>query len=159
MSKTKKILIILTILLPLITFYFIDQYIYSWTGFLASQAGICQSKFISASSPNKDNFKKLFFPANFENIASSLNINPNYSVSSTQETLTISRKFDGLDYQIVFENRGEIYYKLLINSSVGEKCITSDFEIYKKILQIVDDISLDERAKRGILSDIKIYQQ
>lgn len=159
MSKIKKILIILAILLPVIILYSIDQYIYSWTGFLSSQAGICQSKLISASASNKDGLRRLLYPANFENIASSLNTNPNYSVSLTQEKLSISRKFDDLDYQIIFENRGEIYYQLLINSSIGEKCTTSDFEIYKRILQMVDDIPLDERAKRGILSSLTIYQQ
>lgn len=160
MSKSKKIAVILTVLFLGIIFYSINQYIYSWTGWFSYQVGNCQSKLISVSASKKDGFKRLVYPVNFANIVSSLDSNPNYSVSSTQEKINISRKFDDFDYQITFENRNDdVYYRLSINSPVGEKCTTPNFEIYKKVLQMIEDIPLDDRAGRTILSALTIHHQ
>lgn len=147
--------------------YLIDGYVYSWIGWLAYQAGSCESKLIKPSAAGKDGFKKLHYSADLTELASHLQPNPNYAINSTENSLIISRIFDKFEYKIVFEtrtvaNEKAVYYQYSIKcrdceATKGEKCITPDFEIYQKCHQIITDLPLGHRTEMEILSGLKIY--
>lgn len=169
MTKVKKAIIIFVFLLFAVSFYSIDQYIYSLTGWFAHKTGTCQSKLIKPSTVRNNGFKKLGFPADLPKL-SQFESNLDYITDATENSVSISRRFDDFDYKIVFENRTAendkaVYYQYSIScrncekSSTGENCTTPDFEIYKKVYKIINDLPLGDRTRREILSGLTIYYQ
>lgn len=163
----KKFAVILFLIIFVGIFYVIDQYLYSWSGWLGFQAGSCQSKLISASATGKDGFKRLFYQTDLKEIVTKLSSNPGYLVNSDEKKVTVSRNFADYIYKITFENRTleneeTVYYQISLvnkNTSEGENCTTPDFEIYKKFYRMIDEIPLADKARQSMFSDLNIYHQ
>lgn len=163
----KKVAVILFLIIFVGAFYVIDQYFYSWSGWLGYQTGSCKSKFISASTAGKDGFKRLFYQTDLKAITAKLSSNPDYLINSDENNIAVSRNFDDYIYKITFENRTLeneeiVYYQISVvnkNMSGGENCTTPDFEIYKKFYRMTDEIPLADKARQSILSDLNIYHQ
>jgi hypothetical protein len=163
----KKIAVILFLIIFVGAFYIVDQYFYSWSGWLGFQAGSCQSKLISASAAGKDGFKRLYYQTDLKEIAAKLSSNPNYIIISDEKNVAVSRNFGDYIYKITFENRileneEIVYYQISLvnkNSLEGENCTKPDFEIYKKFYRMIDEIPLADKARQSILSDLNIYHQ
>lgn len=171
MNNFRKPIIVFVILLSIATLYVTDQYVYSWLGFLAAKTGSCDFKQVTTSTTKEDKYKKLNYSVNLTRTVERLKSDQNYKITDNEKSLIISRSFDNLKYSISFEVREnqetpDIYYKYLIDcancespSLPGETCTTPDFEIYKKIYYIIEDLSLDHRAAYELQSGLKIFHQ
>jgi hypothetical protein len=171
MINFRKPMIVSVVILAAATLYISDQYVYSWVGFLSGKMGNCDFKQVTTSTAKDGEYKKLNYPVDLARTAERLRTDQNYEVTGNENNLTISRNFADLKYSILFENRENqdtsgVYYKYSIDcanceisSLPGEKCTTADFQLYKKIYHIIEDLSLDHRAAYELQSGLKIVRQ
>ena len=142
----------------------INRFVFSWTGLIFGRLGLCEYKSIGVPTSNGYN-KKLSQSYNIPQIASAMRMNRNYEVNDhyNGNGLVVSRTFNGVKYNIIFENNNGVsefnlntynfdgYPSGLVTG--GERCTTPSYVAERNVYRIIDDLPLNDLQK----SELKQY--
>ena len=162
---SRKVLI--TILVGFVTsvllLFIINRYVFSWTGLIASQIGLCEYRSVMVPTFNGYN-KKLSQRYDIPGIAAAMRMNHSYEVGTQNGTgIVVSRIFDGVKYNIIFEEYGGVsefnlntynfggYPSGMVTD--GERCTTPSYVIESKVNRMIDDLPLSASQR----SELKQY--
>jgi hypothetical protein len=143
--------------------FIINRYVFSWTGLISSQLGLCEYRSVMVPTFNGYN-KKLSQWYDIQGIASVMRKNHSYEVGIHNGSgIVVSRTFDGVKYNIIFdENSGVSEFNLNTYNfrgypdgmvTDGERCTTPSYVIESKVNRMIYDLPLSDSQR----SELKQY--
>src|SRR5256885_13342822 len=109
--KQKIIKFLMIVFFFFLSLFLINRFVFSWAGLILSGLSLCEYKSINVPTENGHN-KTLAQSYDLRQIASVMKSNNNYEVNDRASGglgLVISRTFNGVKYNIVFDSHKEVY--------------------------------------------------
>jgi hypothetical protein len=154
-------------IITLIALIVINRYVFSFTGVLLSAINLCKYKSIGVGVANGHN-KKLSYRIDFVLFASSLRPNGNYELIQNENyRLQISRRFNGVKYNMVFENpvNSASEFNLSTYNSLGypggsivggERCTMPGYWIERNVYLMIKDLPLSDSQKAELRENVVV---
>lgn len=145
----------------------INLFVFSWTGLVSSKLGLCEYKSIGVPASNGYN-KQLNRSYNIPQIASVIRMNRDYEVNNhhSGDRLVISRSFNGVKYNIVFENKnGRSEFNLNTynfdgyptgSAADGERCTVPSYFMKRNVFLMIDDLPLDNLQQAELKQYVRV---
>ena len=163
LSRKVLIRILGGLITSVLLLFIINRYVFSWTGLISSQLGLCEYRSIMVPTFNGYN-KKLSQWYDIQRIASVMRMNHSYEVGTHNGSgIVVSRTFDGVKYNIIFDENGGVS-EFNLNTydfrgypggmvTGGERCTTPSYVIESKVNRMIDDLPLRDSQR----SELKQY--
>jgi hypothetical protein len=154
------------LLVPLLLLVAVNRFVFSWTGLILKGAGLCKFRSIGVPTENGHN-QKLQQKYDLRQIAAVMRANPNYEVNDRASGgigLVLSRRFNGVKYNISFDVHNDTYefnlntydFDGYPNGSVsdGEKCTTASYRIEQCVYRMIDDLPLNSLQRAELKANV-----
>ena len=156
------------VVLVLSILFLINRFIFSWGGLLLSTVDLCKYKSVAVPTGNGTN-QQLAQSYQLHEIAAVMKAKGNYEVNeraSGGQGLVISRTFNGVNYNIVFDTFKNVsefnlntynfrgYSGGLVTG--GEKCTTASYRIEKKVYRMIDDMPLNSAQRTELKENVRV---
>lgn len=157
LSRKVLITILAGLVTSLLLLLIINRYVFSWTGLISSQLGLCEYRSVMVPTFNGYN-QKLSQRYDIPGIASVMRMNHSYEVGTHNGSgIVVSRTFDGVKYNIIFDENGGVS-EFNLNTydfrgypsgmaTGGERCTTPSYVIERKVNRMIDDLPLSDSQK------------
>ena len=166
--RLKILLLAGAAVLVLSILFLINRFIFSWGGLLFSTVNLCEYKSIGVPTENAAN-KTLAQFYQLHEIAAVMKAKGNYDINeraSGGQGLVISRIFNGVNYNIIFDthknvsefNLNTYNFRGYPSGTVtgGEKCTTASYSIEKKVYQMIDDMPLNSAQRTELKENVRV---
>ena len=166
MKRKAVKIFIFGLLIPLLLLGAVNRYVFSWTGLIMKGAGLCAYRSVGVPPANA-HAQALQQKYDLRQIAAVMRTNPNYEVNdraSGGTGLVVSRRFNGVKYNIDFEVHKDAY-EFTLNTfdfggypsgsvSEGEKCTTPSYWIEQKVYRMIDDLPLNSSQRAELKANV-----
>ena len=159
-------LVLLGLVLIIAILFVVNRYIYSWTGLISSKVDLCRYKSVSVLGENGYP-KQMSFRFETQYIAGEMSKNDKYMANNNYNGggAVVSRNFDGVIYELYFQNRGENYEGFNLGTSLddpkytfpavgGEKCTTPSYFLKKNVFIMINDLPLTIEQKEELKKNV-----
>ena len=156
------------LLVPFLLLVAVNRFVFSWTGLILQGTGLCKFKSIGVPTENGHN-QTLQQTYDLRQIATVMKANPNYEVNdlaSGGTGLVVSRRFNGVKYNISFDVHRDTY-EFNLNTydfagypsgsvSDGEKCTTPSYRIEQNVYRVIDELPLNSLQRAELKANVRV---
>lgn len=161
-------IVIFGLLIPVLFLGAVNRYVFSWTGLIMKGSGLCKFRSIGVPTENAHN-QALQQKYDLRQIAAVIRLNSNYEVNdraSGGTGLVVSRRFNGVKYNISFDVHKDAY-EFNLNTfdfggypsgsvSEGEKCTTASYWIEQNVYRMIDDLPLNSLQRAELKANVRV---
>jgi len=147
--------------------FLVNRFVFSWGGLLLSTVNLCKYKSVAVPRGNGAN-TELAQSYQLHEIAAAMKAKGNYDVNeraSGGQGLVISRIFNGVNYNIIFDTFKKSEFNLNTYNfrgysgglvTGGEKCTTASYSIERKVYQMIDDMPLNSAQRKELKGNVRV---
>jgi hypothetical protein len=159
MTTKNKIFTVLSAIFILIALaWTMNRYVYNWFHYTSFLLFPCAEKGVRVSNAIQNSYGDLGELLDVNQVANSLKNNPNYTVSQNYISfdLFVTRKFEGKEFKIIFNNynsRKTTYFEI---SSEYFACSEPDYSIEQSITKMIEELPISIQQKSKISDNIQV---